>query len=251
MREIGAAGRLFRSSTLFALFVGVVVSASGCVIKGSSDPITTCFPDLTVRWRISSGSAAATCDAVGATTIRVSIGGDVTDFACPASQSSGSIPFYLDVAGPYAVTVSLLQGNTSLAQSADTVNVDCSGSSQTPVMDLAVGGTCSPDLTISWRILSNIDGAVLTCAEAGGANTLTAWIDGGALGTTLTPFDAPCPPSATQGSFVALLPATGTYNVSLELSAGATLLSETPVLVQPVDCSGTSATPRADLLVNF
>ena len=29
------------------------------------------------------------------------------------------------------------------------------------------------------------------------------------------------------------------------------LLSETNVLVQPVDCSGLSATPMADLLVNF
>jgi hypothetical protein len=47
---------------------------------------------------------------------------------------------------------------------------------------------------------------------------------------------------------------TGTYNVSLELHSGGpngTLLSETPILVQPVDCSGLSATPRADLLVNF
>jgi len=28
-------------------------------------------------------------------------------------------------------------------------------------------------------------------------------------------------------------------------------LSETPLLVQPVDCSGVSATPVADLFVNF
>jgi hypothetical protein len=110
---------------------------------------------------------------------------------------------------------------------------------------------CTPDLTISWRILSNIDGALLTCAEAGNADTVTAWIDGAGLGTALTAFDAPCLAGASSGSFVALLPSTGNYNVSLELTSGATLLSETPILVQPVNCSGLSATPRADLLVNF
>ena len=107
-----------------------------------------------------------------------------------------------------------------------------------------------PDLSISWRIISNLDGLVVTCAEAGNANTVTAWIDGGGL-TTLTAFDAPCPASASSGSFVAELPSSGTYNVSLELTAGATLVSETPILVQPVDCSGLSATPRADMFVNF
>jgi hypothetical protein len=109
---------------------------------------------------------------------------------------------------------------------------------------------CQPDLTISWRILSNLDGAVLSCSEAGNADTVTAWIDGGGL-TGLTAFEDDCLASATQGSFVALLPSSGTYNVSLELTSGLTLLSETSVLVQPVDCSGLSATPRADLLVNF
>jgi hypothetical protein len=110
---------------------------------------------------------------------------------------------------------------------------------------------CLPDLTVSWRIVSAIDGAILSCYEAGNADTVTAVIDGGGLGTNLTEFTGPCPASSTQGSFVAQLPTTGSYNVSLELTAGATLLSETTVLIQPVDCSGLSATPRADMLVNF
>lgn len=110
---------------------------------------------------------------------------------------------------------------------------------------------CSPDLTISWRLVSAVDGAILSCYEAGNADTVTAWIDGGGLGATPAPFDSPCPASSTQGSFTAFLPATGTYNVSLELTAGTLLLSETPVLVQPVDCSGLSSTPRADMSVNF
>lgn len=109
---------------------------------------------------------------------------------------------------------------------------------------------CLPDLTISWRLVSNIDQLVISCQEAGNADTVTAWIDGGGL-PALTAFDAPCPASATSGQFIAELPASGTYNVSLELTRGTTLLSETPVLVQPVDCSGLSATPRADMFVNF
>jgi hypothetical protein len=110
---------------------------------------------------------------------------------------------------------------------------------------------CLPDLTINWRIVSSLDNAVLTCAEAGNADTVTAQIDGGAFGSALTSFTGPCPANATSGSFIAELPASGTYNVSLELTSGATLLSETNVLVQPVDCSGNTSTPRADLFVNF
>ena len=230
---------------------GIALSASGCVIKGSTTP--ACFPDLTVRWRIvGSGSILApTCDEVGATTIRVSIGGEVTDLSCPSTQSTGSIPFYLDAAGPYAVSVSLLDGSTVLAQGSASVVVDCGGLSQTPVIDLAPGGACSPDLTISWILTSNIDGAALTCAEAGNADTVTAWIDGGGLGATLTAFPSPCPANSDSGSFVALLPTSGTYDVSVELTRGGTLLSETPILTKVVDCSGLSATPPAELFVNF
>ena len=243
-----------RVSRVLALLVGVAgiaLSASGCVIKDSSTP--ACFPDLTVRWRIvASGSVVPpTCDEVGATTIRVSIGGDVTDLSCPSGQSTGSIPFYLDAAGSYAVSVSLLDGSTVLAQGSTSAVVDCSGLSQTPVIDLAPAGGCSPDLTISWLLTSNIDGLALTCAEAGNADTVTAWIDGGGLGTNLTAFASPCPANADSGSFVALLPTSGTYDVSVELTRGGTLLSETPILTKVVDCSGLSATPPAELFVNF
>ena len=119
-----------RVSRVLALFVGVAgiaLSASGCVIKDSSTP--ACLPDLTVRWRIlASGSAVPpTCDEVGATTIRVNIGGDVTDLSCPPGQSTGSIPFYLDAAGAYPVSVTLLDGSTRLAEGSTSAIVDCSG----------------------------------------------------------------------------------------------------------------------------
>lgn len=109
---------------------------------------------------------------------------------------------------------------------------------------------CTPDLTISWQILSSTTGAPLTCAQAGNADTLNAQIDGGGL-SGLTDFPSPCPPNASAGSFVALLPTDGVYGVSLQLKAGSQVLSETTVLEQPVDCSGLSATLQAQLSVNF
>jgi hypothetical protein len=231
-----------------------LTAVSGCIIGGGSDTPPSCFPDLTVRWRIvANGSTLArSCQDVGATSVRLSVGGAVTDLPCPLAQSTGSTPILLDVEGRYPVTVTLFDGATVLATGTAIVDVDCSGLSQTPIIDLAVGdGVCAPDLTISWRIISNLDGAALTCAEAGNADALTAWIDGGGLGPTPTPFTGPCPSNASQGSFVAFLPTTGSYNVSLELTARDILLSGTPVLVQPVDCSGSSRTPTAELLVNF
>lgn len=113
--------------------------------------------------------------------------------------------------------------------------------------------TCLPDLTIYWRIVSNLNAShpSLTCAQAGGADTITAQIDDGAFGSVLHSFPTACPSSATSGSFKVELPASGNYSVSLELTAGATLLSETNVLAQPVDCSGLTVTPEAPLYVNF
>jgi len=115
------------------------------------------------------------------------------------------------------------------------------------------GNVCLPDLTIRWRIIRNSDGTTpLTCGQAGNADTLTAQIDGGVYGQTLHSFPSPCPMNATNGSFkIVDLPAAGTYNVSLELTAGTTLLSETNVLVQPVDCSGLTITDVAPMYVNF
>jgi hypothetical protein len=113
------------------------------------------------------------------------------------------------------------------------------------------GNTCVPDLTISWRIFRNNTTQQLTCGQAGNADTVTAQIDGGAYGTVVHSFPADCPVNATSGSFKVALPASGTYGVSLELTAGATLLSETNVLSQPVDCSGLSDTGEAPLDVNF
>jgi hypothetical protein len=110
--------------------------------------------------------------------------------------------------------------------------------------------TCVPDLTVSWRIRSNIDQTVITCSEAGGADTITAWISGGGL-PALTAFDTACPAASSSGTFRVELPSSGTYDISLELVAGTTLLSETNTLRQIVDCSGLSATQQADLLVNF
>ena len=110
--------------------------------------------------------------------------------------------------------------------------------------------TCLPDLTVFWQIQSTRAGnPLLTCAQAGGADKLTAWIDGSGL--PLTAFDAPCPANSAAGSFVVELDFTGTFTVTLDLVAGGTVLSSTNELIQGVDCSGNSATPVAPLFVNF
>jgi hypothetical protein len=121
------------------------------------------------------------------------------------------------------------------------------------IIDSSSNGGCSPDLTISWRILGDLTNppTAITCAEAGGADTVIAVIDGGGLpGPLPTEFTSPCPSNSISGSFVAELPTTGVYNISVELWS-ATILSETPLLTKTVDCSGLSATPIADLHVNF
>ncbi len=145
--------------------------------------------------------------------------------------------------------------SAGLALSASGCFIESSGPSCKP--HETTDPTCIPDLTISWRLVSNLPatfGNVLTCDQAGFADTVTAWIDGGGYCSQLVAFDSDCQPTQTEGSFIAPLPDRGTYNVSLELHTGGpngTLLSETQVLVQSVSCSGTSATPRADLAVNF
>ncbi len=112
-------------------------------------------------------------------------------------------------------------------------------------------GGCSPDLTIPWRIVSNLDGRVLTCAQAT-ADTVTAFIDG--PGVALTAFSQVCGASSSQGTIIAQLPMIGDYNVSVSLTSGGpsgASLSETGVVPFPVDCSGLSSTDPVDLLVNF
>jgi hypothetical protein len=114
------------------------------------------------------------------------------------------------------------------------------------------GNVCLPDLTIFWRIVRNSDQTTpLTCGQAGNADTITAQIDQGAYGSAVHSFPVDCPLNASSGSFKVELPASGAYDVSLELTSGTTSRSETNVLHQPVDCSGLTATPEAPLFVNF
>jgi hypothetical protein len=115
---------------------------------------------------------------------------------------------------------------------------------------------CYPDLTINWEVRSQptVGNPLITCDAAGGANAVVALIDGGCLGSALVEFDGLCPAGTASGSFVAPLPNAGTYNVSVELHSGGPngpKLSETPILVQPVDCGGQTATPTASMFVDF
>jgi hypothetical protein len=115
---------------------------------------------------------------------------------------------------------------------------------------------CIPNLTVFWDIKSNLQtgNPPLTCQQAGGADTISALVDGGCFGSTIVPFDNVCASAASNGSFVVALPNSGTYGVSLELRSGGvngTLLSSTDVAQFGVDCTGQSVTPMADMFVNF
>jgi hypothetical protein len=118
------------------LLAGVVVSASGC---GSSGP-PACSPDLYVNVRIvDTNNVQLTCDEVPATTVRVNVSGVVTDFSCPTGVSQQQLPFFLDVTGTYTVMVQLLDGGTVLSSTGtNSIDVDCSGQTQTPLIDLVV-----------------------------------------------------------------------------------------------------------------
>lgn len=228
----------------------LALSGVGCGGGGGSH---SCTPDLAVNWAIvdSSSNAPASCSDVGATNIRVTIDGQSMDFACPSAQTSGTIPAQLGVSGQHTVTVALVSGGAPLGQDVSiTSAVDCSGQSATPVLTLTAPVGCTPDLTISWDITSSLDQSVLTCFQAGNSDTVNARISGGGLAVT-TDFPGPCSANATTGSFVALLPSSGTYSVTLQLLSGSTLISQTSALTQVVDCSGTSATPVADLQAAF
>jgi hypothetical protein len=154
------------------LLAGVAFSASGCIIDGSSSPPldsdgdgvsdahdacptlaedyvgvvdgcpeTTCSPDLYVNWRIveNGTNAVLTCDQVPATSLRINVSGQATDIPCPAGISQGQVPFYLDVTGTYTVMVTLLNGSTVLSQTpTNPIAVDCSGQTQTPLIDMVV-----------------------------------------------------------------------------------------------------------------
>jgi len=229
----------------------LAVTAVGC---GGGSARHTCTPDLTVNWAIvdSGSNTPVSCSDVGASTIRVTIDGQSMDFPCPAAQSAGSILASLDVTGTHSVAVALVDDTGPFGQDVSiSINVDCSGLTQTPDLTLAASAGCTPDLTISWDIVRAADGVTsLTCDQAGHSDTVNAHISGGGLALP-TDFSGTCAPNATTGSFVALLPSSGTYSVTLQLFAGGQVISQTDPLTQVVDCSGQSATPFADLNANF
>jgi hypothetical protein len=130
-----------RAPLYLVALAGVAFSVSGCIIDGSTSPPPTCTPDLYVNWRIveSGSNAVLTCDVVPATTLRVNVSGQSTDFPCPAGVSQGQIPYYLDVTDTYTVALTLLDGSTVLSRMDPApIFVDCSGLTQTPLIDMVV-----------------------------------------------------------------------------------------------------------------
>jgi hypothetical protein len=121
---------------LIAAAAWLAISASGCIIDGSS----SCSPDLFVNWEIveNGSNAILTCDQVPADTIRVNVSGAVQNVACPVGISTGSIPFALPVTDTYYVQVTLLGGGNVLSQTGNNpIFGDCNGT-DTPLIPLVV-----------------------------------------------------------------------------------------------------------------
>jgi hypothetical protein len=206
----------FRRSLLS--LAALALPALGC--GGSSQP--TCKPDLTVNWQIveSGTGAALTCGDADASSILVTVNSDVTSAPCPTDQSEGAIPIPLTGPGKGMVTVELQHAGATLATSAtQTIVVTCDGPPRSPVFPIEVAPPCYADLAIPWRIVSAVDGRILTCAEAGNADTVVAQIDGGGLTSQMAVGNL-CSASDSEGSLFAVLPTSGDYNISLQLRSG-------------------------------
>ena len=104
-------------------------------------------------------------------------------------------------------------------------------------------GSCYPDLYVDYEIVAQSDNTLVTCAQAG-ADTVVATVYG-------VDFPQACPASSSSGSILVQLDQTGSYPVSIALFSGSTNLSQTPTITVPVDCSGSSSTPVAQLGVNL
>jgi hypothetical protein len=130
-----------RGPLLLIAAAGLAISASGCIIDGSS----SCSPDLFVNWdiRANATNASLTCDQVPADTVSVSVSGAsinpfVQNIACPVGVSAGTIPIALPVTDTYFVQVTLLSGGNVLSQTSNNaIFVDCGGT-DTPIVDLVV-----------------------------------------------------------------------------------------------------------------
>jgi hypothetical protein len=139
---------------------GLAVSASGCVIDGSSStpscgptPVN-CFPDLTIYWalrsNITAGKPPIACDAAGGADTVVALidggclGSTLAEFdgACPAGVTAGSLTAQLDNPGTYNVSLELHSGGPTGPLISQTgvvpFGVDCSGNSATPTAPLDV-----------------------------------------------------------------------------------------------------------------
>ena len=106
---------------------------------------------------------------------------------------------------------------------------------------------CIPDLSIPWDIVRQSNpSTLLTCAQAG-----ASWVQANVNGRIL---NQPCPANATSGTLVDTYESqAGYYDVTVGLYSDLSSppIFQTSTLTQPIDCTGTSTTPIADLSVNL
>lgn len=146
-----------KSPVLLAAFLGLAATASGCIIDGSSDGGPrggSCFPDLTVYWRvtdiINGSETPITCAQAGAGSVQGLVGGIEDQVLCPPGNSTGDPLFFpLDRTGWYDVHVRLLDTSGTVELSGTNpdnppeIFVDCSGLTTPPVeLFLCVGPNC-------------------------------------------------------------------------------------------------------------
>ena len=95
---------------LFALAVGLALTASGCVVdSGPGYGYGGCQPDVFVDWQIQNPAGGqVTCDAAGAATVVIDIDGADYPQTCPDGYSYGSQDILLQQANAsYNITVNL------------------------------------------------------------------------------------------------------------------------------------------------
>jgi hypothetical protein len=145
--------RITRSTGTFALWamlVGLVVSGSACVVDEGAPAAAVCTPDLYVNWQVTEvlngvPDRPITCDYAGATTVVGQVGGISASVPCPAGVSRGApLYFPLPRTDNYYVSVQLLDASGNVLSqlggdpSGPSIYVDCSGSTQTPIISLSI-----------------------------------------------------------------------------------------------------------------
>ncbi len=202
------------------------VSLSGCGGGG-------CRDNVEVTWTlVDANNAVYQCEAVGAQTVVITMGGMSTTFNCNAYDGL-TAPVRV---GTYATSFKLLDGSGKLLSQAGPMNVTISGcgtisAGQVDFEIVPPATVCgTQDVSLTWTIVQDTTNQPLTCQTVGGSTVR--------LNLGNTPFDFSCAAGAGRTTAVP----EGTYPTSVQLfDAGANLLSQTSTMnIIVPHCAGVS-----------